>query len=367
MDIHTKSAGDPFAADSILYYPHIEFFSTEWLKQVLTVWDRVYRVVPSSYSPQDSDEVREAVDAGVVVDLRLAQEDLTEVSEQFTEFLDSLLWRPCGLHPSRETSTIHEEKIDARLLPLMRSLCQKVSADEWLQLPAEIAHGYMLFLAEVVSRRRALPKLTDDLDLFTVLQFYACDGDISEAVGYSEAPEFVSALTLETVIPSGIRHATMRAVLEFRGESAEGRKRFRSGLATLVSDLAEIEDEQFARERIDMFMKELRDAPEGRNRSLRAFGEHFSSMLISVAVPTAMTAFGVLAAGAPSNPFSGINIGGSAVIGAIAAMGQARAEYRRAWVPSKATYFVGLEQEFGREHTLEAPKFYRRMEEFIND
>lgn len=367
MDGRTNRPGAAFESDAILYYPHIEFFSTDWLKQVLTIWDRVYRVVPSSYSPDDADEVREAVDAGLVVDLRLTQEDLAQVSNQFIEFLDSLRWRPDGLHPRKETSRIHEEKIDARLRPLMRGLCQKVSADEWLQLPREIADGYMLFLAEVVARRRNLPRLTDDPDLFTVLQFYSSDGNISDFVYDREASEFTSALTMEALIPSGIRHVPMRTVLEFRKQSAEGRMQFRSGLATLAADLAEIEDPQFARERVDMFMNALRSAPEVRNNGLRVFGDHFTSMLLSVAVPMALAAFSVFALGAPFDPFRGINIVDSVVIGAVAALGQAGLEYRQGWSPSKATYFLGLEGEFGNEHKLEAPQFCRRMEEFIND
>jgi hypothetical protein len=367
LNRQTSRQANPFEADSILYYPHIEFFSTEWLKRALTIWDRIYRIVPSSYTPNDTDEVREAADAGLVVDLRLTQEDLTEVSTDFTEFLDSLLGRPAGLCPSQETSTIHEEKVDARLRPLMRSLCQKVGADEWLRLPREIADGYMLFLAEAVARRRNLPRLTDDPDVFTVIQFYSCDGDISDYVYDRGAPEFTSALTMKTLIPSGIDDVPMRTILEFRKQSAEGRAQFRSGLTTLLNDLTKIEDQQFAQERVDLFMQELRSAPEVRDRGLKAFGDHFSSMLLSVALPTAMAAFSVLAISAPYDPFTGLNIGGSAAIGAIAALGGAGTAYRRGWTPSRASYFLDLESEFGVEHKLQLRDFSYRMEEFIND
>jgi len=90
-------------------------------------------------------------------------------------------------------------------------------------------------------------------------------------------------------------------------------------------------------------------------------------MVFSVAVPTSLGAFGVLAAGAPHDPFSGVNIGASAFIGAIAALGQTGADLRRQWTPSKATYFVGLEGEFGSEHGVKIPYYASRMEEFIND
>ena len=43
--------------DSILCYPTSEFRDLAWLKASLLVWDRIYRIVPASFVPNDGDEL----------------------------------------------------------------------------------------------------------------------------------------------------------------------------------------------------------------------------------------------------------------------------------------------------------------------
>jgi hypothetical protein len=67
MNIPTNT----LTSNSILYYPTIEFQSDTWLKAAICVWEKIYRIVPSSYRPVDSDEVKEAIDAGLVESIML--------------------------------------------------------------------------------------------------------------------------------------------------------------------------------------------------------------------------------------------------------------------------------------------------------
>lgn len=357
---------NPFDSDGVLYYPNIEFFSVDWLKRALAVWDRVYRIVPTSYRPNDPDEVREAVDEGLVIDIRLNELDLARVSVEFVEFLGPAGGRPAALVPSESTTRVHEEKIDARLRPLMRELCIKVGADQWLELPSELANGYMLFLSDVVARHRHIPRLTDDADVFTAMQFFACAGDISDFVGDPEAAEMTSALALNVITPTGIAHAPIKTLLDFRRDTAEGRAEFRCELSDLLTELSQIEDETFARERILTRVKALRAAAESPRR-LKRLGDGLSSTLFTVALPTALGVFSALPNNPQKNPFDGLRIGGSVAIAALAALGQSGLKQRRKWKPTSANYLVGLEERFGTEHPVHPPYLSSRMEEFIND
>jgi hypothetical protein len=49
-----------------LYYPFIHFRDEGWLKLSSLYWDDVSRIVPRSYAPRDSREIRTLEDAGVV-------------------------------------------------------------------------------------------------------------------------------------------------------------------------------------------------------------------------------------------------------------------------------------------------------------
>jgi hypothetical protein len=363
MTIEPQTA---FDSDYVLYYPNIEFFSVDWLKRALAVWDRVYRIVPTSYRPSDPDEVREAVDAGLVVDIGLDEMDLAQVKDEFLEFIGEPWARPAGLVPGESTTRVHGEKIDHRLRPLMRELCTKVGADEWLELPSELANGYMLFLADVVARRRGIARFTEDADVFTAMQFFACGGDISDFVEDPDAAEMTSALTLNVMAPIGLTHAPMRTLLDFRRDTAEGRVAFRSELSKLLAELSAIEDETFARERILDRIKALRTAAESP-RLLKSLGDGIASTLFTVALPTALAVYNAVPSTPQNNPFDGFRIGTSVAIAAIAALGKSGLEQRRKWRPTSANYLVGLERAFGTDHQLRPPCLSPRMEEFIND
>jgi hypothetical protein len=49
-----------------LYYPFIHFRDEAWLKLSALYWDDVTRIVPKSYAPRDSRDVRALEDAGVL-------------------------------------------------------------------------------------------------------------------------------------------------------------------------------------------------------------------------------------------------------------------------------------------------------------
>lgn len=49
-----------------LYFPYIHFQDENWLKHTLLYWDGVKRIVPSSYSPQDSNSVQSLIAEGLV-------------------------------------------------------------------------------------------------------------------------------------------------------------------------------------------------------------------------------------------------------------------------------------------------------------
>ena len=71
----------------VLCFPHIEFPDTTWLKAALCLWDRVHRIVPPGYRPKDDDEVKKAIDEGLVVDLNLTERDLSTTRTNFLEIL----------------------------------------------------------------------------------------------------------------------------------------------------------------------------------------------------------------------------------------------------------------------------------------
>src|SRR5687768_14972847 len=67
--VHASRSGPPLSENPTraLYYPHIEFRSLDWLKSALLYWEGVKRIVPDEeYTPNDCDELRPLLEAGLV-------------------------------------------------------------------------------------------------------------------------------------------------------------------------------------------------------------------------------------------------------------------------------------------------------------
>ena len=106
-----------------LHYPTIEFNDLDALKRSLLVWDRVHRIVPGGYVPQDPPEVATAVAEGVILNLAVDAAEKSSAAHRFLDFYalresqrTRLAW-PAGFS-SEAFTRINPDKIDAKLLPL---------------------------------------------------------------------------------------------------------------------------------------------------------------------------------------------------------------------------------------------------------
>ena len=83
-----------FTSKSVLYYPSIEFMNESWVKAALLFWDKVYRIVPESVIPNDSDDINTAKSEGLVEDIHLNYDDLKNTAALSLSNL-SRARRPC--------------------------------------------------------------------------------------------------------------------------------------------------------------------------------------------------------------------------------------------------------------------------------
>ena len=74
----------------------------------------------------------------------------------------------------------------------------------------------------------AINKLTDNGDMFSVMHYFANDGNFDEWVYNQEAKEFSSALAISSILPNGIESIKIEKVLEFRESTEDNRKYFNS-------------------------------------------------------------------------------------------------------------------------------------------
>ena len=352
----------------VLYYPTIEFFDETWLKASLCIWDKIYRIVPPSYNPKDSGEVKIAVDNGLVEDIRLNKSDLAQTAELFELYLDDAPIVPAAVEGWENINVrLHHEKVDARILPILESMAKKFDPDGFLSISKEVANIYMLFLADVVSKRRCINKLTDDGDMFAIMHYFANDANFDELIYNEEAKETTSSLVIASLLPKDLQYMNINEVIKFREKTDESRIAFRQSIDELVSELCRIEDADFVKERITEFQKNIEKNNKAIIKQAGKGLKDFAYSLLSIGLPTSMSALTLLSDG--NNVYDLTQIGNACFIGVVSALANATQTKRQNWKNTDSFYYHQLDKVFGSKKGLRftIPSFHRIYEEFIND
>jgi len=359
-----KTNLNTLTSGSVLYYPTIEFQSDTWLKAAICVWEKVYRIVPPSYKPQDSDEVKEAMDAGLVESIKLENGDLASAAVDFQSFMDEADTFPAALQGHDNIDVrIHPEKIDARLLPLFESLASKIDPQGFLSVSEEVADAYMLYLATNIARRRKIGKATDDEQVFSVDSYFQFDGNFSEYIFDENQAEVAATVVLPQLLPSGLETDSMERVLNFRNRFAEARASYRENVLDLAKLLTTIESSSHVRDIIEDFRNKLTGAKHASaGRAIATISEHKYAAL-AIGLPIAAAAF------LDGGKFQWSVALGGIGIGLIATMADANKSKRSAWKKSDAFYHLALHNYFGwaEGRRIGLPRISDKFHEFMDD
>ena len=348
---------------SVLYFPHIEIPDHNWLKASLLLWDDVRRIVPATYHPNDSAEVRAAVDAGLVKPVHLERQDLLGVTKKFNKFMDHIPFTPHGLE-STSTSLLHPDKVDTTLYPLLDRYAIGEKNGGWIELPRHITRGYMFFLSQHVAKRRKLERATDTPEAFSVASYFSEKANFEEMFMNEKAPGFYASLIFEDIIPVNISEVPMTEVIKISERTRDERANFREKLLSFSRCMLECESEEYAKTLVLDHKAELLRAKSQLKASQGFLGELDKGSIFTMGIPTALTAFGGLVS-ATLNPFALHTLSFSLLIAGIAAY----ADFQRAKAagpnPYGANYLISLDKRFRKHNSV--PAFDKYFDEFIND
>lgn len=351
----------------VLYYPTIEFYDDSWLKGALCLWEKVYRITPNNYIPRDSDDVKRAIDAGLVESIKVTKGDAEFTAHKFMEFWSDAIITPAGFSSDDNAARLHLDKVDERIREKLASISQGISHDGFIKLNPRTANTYMLFLADRMARNMSIPKITDDSDMFTAIQYFEHSGNFDGEVYCEDRDEVIASLALGSLIPSDIDTYPMESVIDFRKRTEEGRAAFRGSVADLLLELRGIHDKAYFARRIAKFDADLSRLKKPIAEALKADARDIGYALFSVGLPTTLTAFGALAIG--SDPWTWNDLGSSAFIGFISTLADHQRARRKNWTPQDASYWLSLKSAFsdGKKVSYKLPEFHRSFEEFMND
>ncbi len=349
--------------DSILYYPSPEFRSPAWLKASLLVWDRIYRIVPPSYIPDDSLEVTMAKEHGIVRNITPEEEDIRAAGTQFLTFCNSLRSIPAGLHvPKHGFGYFRPGRIDERLYPSFNRISKEFHHDGWIRISTALADGYMYYLSKIVAQRRALVRGTDDRQSWSVSPYYVEEANFDDTLRRENAEGYYSALLLDGLLPANIADVPMMDLIRFVIQRREERSAFRNALRELIRDLS-LSESYFDAAGLGEALQDFEREKLNLKRSTTIWNPNVASLIFSVGVPVSHNATKSLPDA--GNPFDLHRIAPSLFIGAIAAY----TDYARTRRLSRDRSFVSFLLEIDRSFQPQVPphaKYFANLNEFIN-
>lgn len=290
---------------SALYYPLIHFRNEEWLKLSALYWDRMGRIVPHSYEPEDPPAVAHF---GDYVETLRPEWVRPEFGAGFVEFIKDNApglrarydvrgrggwdpvpgWRrppfaggPSGTDP--RLGYVYFEKMtpELRRVLLDSSLATFDEAGpdgggtswgpRWIGMHPLLADVYMTALAEQLARERLMHPLTDRTTghlavgsggFERVAQAVLSDSGDSGALAPSAVEDVAACVALQCVLPKGLHSVPVERILEFREKYPEERGRFQQHVQEFVAVrtwLAEARDRKTLEERLgDEFGRTLK-------------------------------------------------------------------------------------------------------------
>jgi hypothetical protein len=332
-----------------LYYPFIHFKDDRWLKTAALYWDRMGRIVPSSYVTDDSNTVHAL---GTFVEILRPEWVRPAFGETFIEFIqehgprlrerynielrDQWPAVPIAQRPPRaggpsgtdpRLSYVYYEKMTPELSALLieSTIALPDHYDShWLGMHPKIAQIYMTALADELAGERGMYPLTDEtIDHLAVggwtmerlAQALLDDPDLVRAKPQSREVESVAAyLALQTVLPKDPEQLSVDRILEFREKYPGERAAFQQFIAEFLKPrewLTDIKDPDVLQQRLQSeYEKELKPKFDDFGEKLRdvKINTVTGALAIQVAVPSVISQVAPLL-GLVVNPIAGLAVG----------------------------------------------------------
>jgi hypothetical protein len=332
-----------------LYYPFIHFKNDSWVKAAALYWDRLGRIVPSTYQTEDSDTVRSL---GDFIETLRPEWVRPEFGETFVEFAREhglalrgrfgvdlrdqwpelpMAQRPPAAGGLSGTDPRLSYVFYEKMTPILRDLLVDSGIalpdqgdPRWVGMHPRLAHVYMTALADELAGERGLYPLTDEtLDHLAVGGWtverlaQALFGDIELAPAERQPREVegcTAYVALQTVLPRNLDELPVDRILEFRAKYPGERAAFQQYISEFLKPrewLAEIKDPAVLERRLQTeFEKELRPRMDEFRDKLRDVNIDtiWGALAIQVAVPSIL-AQGAALLGVAVNPIGGILAG----------------------------------------------------------
>lgn len=336
-----------------LFFPYFHFPGDEWVKAAALYWDKMYRIVPGSYSTRrDSAVVKEFSQGQSAFLGTIDPEDfyfvLAEIQGVFLQFIENNTqelvahygiehmdrWpvNPYSATYAPEANSklayIHIGKVEDQLKGLLfaRKLATPRSDrgqqdTQFMGMHPKLVGVYMAALAEGIARaQQSHPVSNDTANLFAVsgftferlAQVLLDEAAIRQKPAPALEPEAVlAAIALRTVIPKNLDAVPAEKILELREKHAGELGRFQAFVQKTVDGLPGLEHvsgAEFIHDHLEAeYKKEIQPKLDALEDAIQSMGfEAIPSIFnMEVKVPALLPALAMLGGATLVNPVLG--------------------------------------------------------------
>jgi hypothetical protein len=263
--------------NNVLYFPYIAVPNTVWFTRILLYWDRIGSIVPYDYieNPELHDEyTRSLVEANLVVQVMpgMYLYNAPNVTPSFLEYLETA--EPV-LDARRESFLqgravpIHMEKLQDLGNELIWLGLASFQHYPWYSVEKETADDYMGYLATILGRFPDLgfAPITDQIRCLTGLissnhPSHLLDREINS----------MRLQILEEALPAPAMPLRAYEIERFKDRHGEQLSRFRRKIELELTNLADINNLNLQRRRLQLVKEEIRDETADIRSKMEAQG-----------------------------------------------------------------------------------------------
>ncbi|MCD6440809.1 MAG: hypothetical protein J7L86_03350 [Candidatus Marinimicrobia bacterium] len=354
-----------------LYYPTIEFRDYSWLWSASLLWDKIYRIVPKDYTPEDPENVRilaEAGDIGVPIH---PDNYAKKIAKKFIEKIYSGEWEAAALEFDIDEAyqRIHHDKVDVELRNMIIAKGQTKSHGDWLYVPTEFEALYMTYLAERISCKNNLQLLSDSSAAWTGSTFFKYDGEVQD-FPYEDQTQQLATLVIRDFIPNNILEITPESIIKFREKYRDERQRFIQAIRRAAKAISDSDDENIYRDRIEDLKKDIESALSDYRGSMQALNVAGWTGIKSLSFPVVTKVATAISGGTLDTTtlmvISALGVG----VGLVSGLTTWKEKRRQLNKDSDYSYLIHLQRNWKHSAMYNNDYNYmlcREMEEFIND
>jgi hypothetical protein len=354
-----------------LYYPTIEFQEYEWLWGASLLWDRIYKIVPERYEPDEPPNVLELLEEGEIGIPINPKEYAHAVADEFVEKLSSPQWDACALSYSPGDSTedyrrIHKNKIDVRLREMLISKGQASAQGDWFQVPNEFSAHYMTYLANAIAEKNKLHLVSDFSTAWTCSNYFRYDGKIDDYPA-SHLESQLALFIVKEFLPTNLTTITTKELIRFRRERREQRQRFMKSIQTAAQSISRCTDPAIVQDLVRDLKKDIDSAIDDYKRSADILKVTGWTGLKTLSFPVLTAVIKMLVELDPAS----VAVLSTAGLGLGVLTGLREYQHKKAQLAktSDYSYLISMRKNWiGRDQTASyTESLWKEVDDFIND